>query len=150
VTAIHVTADRRVEGVDSARVWAFVADPANLERWAPVRSAGYIGTELPGVGHVVFLHRRRDADPDRAWRCRIESWNAGSGVRCSLETPGAASDQEIDLVVGTEGTGSEPAASVRITYRGRVPRGAAAIYRTRIAAMQRRAIERIFREVTTG
>ena len=53
-------------------------------------------------------------------------------------------------MVGTEGTGTEPAARVRLTYRGQVPRAAAAVYRTRIAAMQRRAIERIFREVTTG
>jgi len=143
VTEISVSAGQRMDGVDPARLWAFVANPKNISDWAPVRAAGFIGTEVPGVGHTLFLHRRRGARNERAWRCRIQAWEAGHRVTCALETPGAATEQRLELTVGTHGTGDHPAASVRVAYRGDVPRLLAWFYRRRIAQLERRAIRRI-------
>ena len=147
MTEISVTAQERAEGVDPASVWAFVADPANVARWAPFRSAGYMGTELPGVGHTLFLHRGRSERADDAWRCRIEAWEAGHRFRCSLETPGTATAQEIEVIVENQGSGAQPVAAVSFAYRGDVPPALAPIYRWRIAAIGRRALHRIFAAV---
>ncbi len=137
-----------MDGIDPARVWAFVADPENLPRWAPARSTGYMGTELPAVGHTLFLHQRRRADPETAWRCRIEIWDAGHRVRCALETPGVAAQQTVEVTVGSFGSGRVPASGVLIAYEGNVPPLAAPLYRWRVRAMQRTALAKIRKAVT--
>jgi uncharacterized protein YndB with AHSA1/START domain len=132
-----------MDGIDPARVWAFVADPAKIERWAPVRGSSFMGTELPSQGHTVFLHRGRRANPDDAWRCKIETWDAGHGIRCALETPGPAEHQRIQITVDTEGSGDRPVAAVILEYRGDVPRWLAPIYRRRIQTLLRRSVRHI-------
>jgi len=147
VTSILVRSVERLDGVDPARVWAFVADPANIVRWAPARTIGYLGTEIPDVGHSLFLHRGRRERAGRAWRCRIAQWEAGHRIRCTLDTPGAARQQEIEVVVETSGSGAAPAADLSLAYRAEVPAPAALLYRWRIAAMERTALRKIREEV---
>jgi uncharacterized protein YndB with AHSA1/START domain len=139
-----------MDGIDPARVWAFVADPARIDQWAPVRSSSFMGTELPSQGHTVFLHRTRRRSPDDAWRCRIEAWDAGHAIRCALETPGPAESQEMQITVATEGSGDRPIAAVSLEYRGDVPPWLAPVYRWRIRTMLRRAVRRIRDAVGAG
>ncbi len=141
--SIAVAVTREMEGVDPARVWAFVADPANLATWAPAQRTGFLGTELPAVGHTLFLHRTRSERPDRAWRCAIDAWEAGHRIRCSLETPGSAQNQSIELVVETRGTGTHPTTGLAIRYRGDVPGGLAPLYRWRVRAMGERSLRAV-------
>ena len=150
MTVLRVAAEQRLDGVDPARVWAFVADPKNLATWAPARSTGYLGTELPSAGQTLFLHRARRTNPERAWRCRIEAWDAGHHVRCALETPGAAHDQAVELTVRNDGSGAQPIAVIAIVYRGEVPRIGAWLYRWRVTAMVRRSIRNIHVAVIAG
>ena len=147
MTEISVITEQRAEGVDPASVWAFVADPANVARWAPFHHAGYMGTELPGVGHTIFLHRGRRERANEAWRCRIEAWEAGHRVRCSLETPGAATAQELEVVVENLGSGALPVAAISLAYRGDVPAALVPIYQWRVSAIGRRALRRVFAAV---
>jgi uncharacterized protein YndB with AHSA1/START domain len=132
-----------MDGVDPARVWAFVANPANLAKWAPARRTGFLGTELPAVGHTMFLHRRHGDDPDRAWRCTIDEWEAGHRIRCRLETPGAAQDQSIEVIVETRGTGPHASTGLGIHYRADVPAGLAPLYRWRVRSMVSHAIRSV-------
>lgn len=143
MTVIAVAVSQEMDGVDPARVWAFVANPANLEKWAPARRVGFMGTELPSVGHSLFLHRGRNEDADRAWRCRIDVWEAGHRIRCTLETPGSAQDQTIEVVVETRGSGSHARTGLGIVYRGDVPGGLAPLYRWRVRSMEERAIRAV-------
>ncbi len=149
MSRISVVAAESIEGVDPARVWAFVADPANVTRWAPVHEAGFMGTELPNAGHTLFLHRDRRARADRAWRCRIDEWEAGHQIRCSLETPGLAEEQSITIVVETRGTGAHAAAALSVGYRGDVPPLLALVYRWRIRAMAERAVRHVVAAVAS-
>ena len=143
MTTVAVAVLDEMDGVDPARVWSFVADPANLAKWAPARRAGFIGTEMPAVGHTVFLHRGRGDDPDRAWRCRIDEWEAGHRIRCTLETPGYARDQTIEVVAETRGTGAHASTGLRVRYRGDVPAGLAPLYRWRVRSMGEQAIRAV-------
>jgi hypothetical protein len=148
VTTVAVAVLEEIDGVDPSRVWSFVADPANLATWAPARRAGFIGTELPGVGHTLFLHRRRSNDPDRAWRCRIDEWEAGHRIRCTLETAGYARDQTIEITVETRGTGTHASTGLGIRYRSDVPAGLVPLYRWRVRSMEARAIRSVVAAVT--
>jgi len=80
MTAPHLVAAtvERVLDVDPAAVWALVANPERLSDWAGLEMVGYLGTEMPRPGHIVFV-RRASREPVRV---EIESWDAGTGISC--------------------------------------------------------------------
>ncbi len=50
-----LAAAERVFDADPANVWAMIADPSRVGEWAGVVMVGYMGTELPKVGHNLFV-----------------------------------------------------------------------------------------------
>ena len=102
-------------------MWALVADPARTEEWAPVFSAGYLGTELPGVGHTVFVRMHRFTDPAHALRFRIVEWEAGHRYRCEIDGIRVGSEHQLDVIVGAEVDAGSPAADLELRYRAEVP-----------------------------
>lgn len=137
MTAIVARDGRLLKGADPARVWALVADPARIEDWAPVYSAGYLGTELPGVGHTVFVKFSRLGDPKNALRFRITEWEAGHRYRCEIDGVRLGSDHRLDVIVTAEVDEGSPAADLEFRYVAEVPPAAAPAFRwwvrTRIA-----------------
>ena len=120
----------RVIAADPAQVWALLGNPDRLSEWSGLEMVGYMGTELPKPGHVVFVQRRRvGAKPKRL---EVESWEAGAEIRCLVHT----TNQPTQFVVAIRPQ-IEPASiatHVRLTQRSAVPasvQGAAAWWVTR-------------------
>lgn len=121
MTAVVVRDGRLLHGADPARVWALVADPARTEEWAPVYSAGYLGTELPGVGHTVFVRLHRFTDPTNALRFRIVEWDAGHRYRCEIDGIKVGTEHQLDVIVRAEVDAGSPAADLELRYSANVP-----------------------------
>lgn len=111
----------RVFPVDPTGVWALVADPSRVGEWAAVETVGYLGTELPQVGHIVFVRTRRWQAPSRARRVAIDRWEAGSGYRCTVQQGRFVESIQFEISVTPEVTGDGVATRVRITQRMEVP-----------------------------
>ena len=79
-----VSVAQRVIDSDPAQVWSLLANPERVAEWAGLVTVGYMGTELPRAGQVVFVKRRFARGEPR--RVEIESWDAGAGIRCLIHT----------------------------------------------------------------
>jgi hypothetical protein len=86
VAPLVVREGRWLEGVDSARLWALVADPQRIGEWTPLHFVGYMGKELPEVGNAFFA-TLGGANPDKAMRFEFTHWEAGRRYRCSVAGP---------------------------------------------------------------
>ncbi len=140
MTAVVVRDGRLLRGADPAKVWALVADPARIEDWAPVHSAGFLGTELPDVGHTVFIKFTRLGDPKNALRFRITEWGAGHRYRCEIDGIPLGSDHCLDVIVTAEVDGGVPAADLEIRYAAEVPPSAAPAFRWWVRTRLARAV----------
>jgi hypothetical protein len=140
VTAVVVRDGRLLRGADPAEVWALVADPARIEDWAPVHSAGYLGTELPAVGHTVFVRVNRLGDPKNALRFRIAEWDAGHRYRCEIDGVRLGSEHRLDVIVTAEVDEGAPAADLELRYFADVPPAAAPAFRWWVRTRLARAV----------
>lgn len=140
MTAVVVRDGRLLRGADPARVWALVADPARIEDWAPVHSAGFLGTELPDIGHTVFIKFSRLSDPKSALRFRITEWDAGHRYRCEIDGIRLGEDHHLDVIVTAEVDGGVPAADLELRYFAEVPPAAAPAFRLWVRARLARAV----------
>jgi hypothetical protein len=120
----HVTsvAERMYPGLDPAAVWALVADPARAGEWAGVMPVGYMGKELPEVGHALFVKTAPWQSRSRARRVEVLSWSAGSGYSCRVTGTRLVDDVEfaarVEPVVGAAGVSTR----VRVALQAAVPR----------------------------
>ena len=99
---------------DPARVWALVGDPSRLVEWAGYETVGYMGTELPGPGHKVFVGRRIFGRKlgRRSMQVEIERWDAGSGISCKIHhEPRQAS---FSIGISAEVRPGQPATRIRM------------------------------------
>lgn len=136
---------RHMRDADPAAVWALVADPARIEQWAPVRQIGYLGTELPGVGHVFFLAFRPSTSEDRARRFRIAEWDAGHRFRCDVEGSRLLGSERVDVIVTSEVEEGRPGTNFEIRYRADAPPWVAPVLRVIVGRVLRRAVENVQR-----
>lgn len=140
MTSVVVRDGRLLRGADPAEVWALVADPARTEDWAPVHSAGFLGTELPGVGHTVFVKFSRLGDAKSALRFRIAEWDAGHRYRCEIDGIRLGSGHRLDVIVTAEVDGGVPAADLELRYFADVPPAAAPAFRWWVRTRLARAV----------
>ncbi|MCP3998058.1 MAG: SRPBCC family protein [bacterium] len=138
-----VSSSERLIAVDPTQVWALLANPDRLSEWSGLTMVGYMGTELPKPGHVVFVQRRRvGAKPKRL---EVESWEAGAGIRCLVHTTDQAT--RFELAIRPQIEPSSISTRVRLTQRSAVPsfvQGAAAWW---MARRLDRMLDRIARAV---
>lgn len=134
---VVVREGRWLEGVDSARVWALVADPERLGEWSGLHFASYMGTEIPGVGHAFFAGPTRD--PKQALRFEIVDWEAGRRYRCDLGGS-RFGEADIEISVAEEIGEAGVATRVELTHRADVPRWLAPFYPTLAARRLRAAL----------
>lgn len=140
MTAVVVRDGRLLRGADPSEVWALVADPARIEHWAPVHSAGYLGTEMPGAGHTVFVKFNRLGDPKNALRFRITEWDAGHRYRCEIDGIKLGSDHHLDVIVTAEVDEGVPAADLELRYVAEVPPAVAPAFRWWVRTRLARAV----------
>ncbi|MEA2002441.1 MAG: SRPBCC family protein [Actinomycetota bacterium] len=137
----------RVFSADPTRVWALVADPARVGEWAAVEAVGYLGTELPKVGQIVFIRTRRWQSPTHARRVEIEAWDAGSGYRCNVEIGRVATSISFELRVIPEVTGDGVVSRVRLAQRLELPPAYVSLLRRHLSRQLERKLDRIGRVV---
>ena len=115
---IHVlcTAERVVE-TDPARVWMLVADPARVGEWGAVAAIGFMGTELPKSGHVVFIRTRPWQRSQSARRIEIEEWDAGTGYSCKLGSYRFADDVTFGVAIHPEPAAGGVSTRIKLTQR---------------------------------
>jgi len=137
----------RVISADPTRVWALVADPARVGEWSAIEAVGYLGTELPKVGQIVFVRTRRWQSPTRARRVEIEAWDAGSSYRCNVEIGRVATSISFELRVTPEVTGDGVVSRVRLAQRMELPRLYVPVVRGHLNRQLERKLDRIARVV---
>ncbi|MDJ0498063.1 MAG: SRPBCC family protein [Acidimicrobiia bacterium] len=115
-THVLCTAER-VLGTDPARVWMLVADPARIGEWAAIATVGFMGTELPQSGHVVFVRTRRWQRPKSARRIEIEEWEAGAGYSCKLGSYRFADEVTFGVEIHPEPAGGGVGTRIRLAQR---------------------------------
>ena len=115
-THVLCTADRVLEA-DPARVWMLVADPARVDEWAAVATVGFMGTELPKSGQVVFVCTRRWQRRGSARRVEIEDWEAGARYSCKLGSYRLADDVQFGVEIHPEPAGEGVGTRIRLTQR---------------------------------
>lgn len=137
----------RVFKVDPTRVWALVADPSRVGEWAAVETVGYLGTELPKVGHAVFVRTRRWQAPTRARRVEINRWEAGSAYQCTVQPGRFAESIQFEINVTPEVTGDGVATRVRLTQRLVIPAFSARLLSRFVIGQLERRLDRLGRAV---
>ena len=137
-----VCAAERVLGSDPAQVWALMADPARVGEWAPLEVVGYMGTELPKSGQIVFLRTRRWRPRSRERRVEVEEWEAGSRYRCEISTE-AGSAICFEVFVTPEVTGGAIATRIRLKQRMEVAAAPSALLRRLVSRQLERRLNRI-------
>lgn len=138
----------RVVGVDPTAVWALVADPARVGEWAAVTIVGYMGTELPKAGQAVFVRTRRWRRSGKARRVEIESWEAGAGYRCALESRLLRQPVGFEVTIKPEVSGSGIATRVRLTQRMVSSQAVARVLQRYVAGRLEKMLDRIERAAT--
>lgn len=133
----------RVLAADPTAVWALVADPARVGEWAAVTTVGYMGTELPKTGQAVFVRTRRWQKADNARRVEIDSWEAGAGYRCTVESRLSRSPLCFELSIKPEVGADGISTRVRLTQRMETSAAIAAMLRRFICGRLERALDRI-------
>jgi hypothetical protein len=116
-----VAVAERVVVADPARVWSLIADPSRVAEWAGVVMVGYMGTELPKPGQTVFVRAARRGRLAKTWRVHIESWDAGSSVRCLVESDRSQGKIRFDLAIHPQVTRDAITTKVRLAQRLEVP-----------------------------
>lgn len=115
---VHVFSSvERVLEADPARVWMLVADPSRVGEWAAVATVGYMGTELPREGQVVFVRTRRWQRPAAARRIEVEEWEAGARYRCVLQPSRLVPRATLDVEIHPEPAGDTVATRVKLIQR---------------------------------
>lgn len=94
-----------------------VADPARVGEWASVATVGFMATELPKSGHVVFIRTRRWQRPKSARRIEVEEWDAGAGYSCKLGSYRLADDVTFGVEIRPEPAGGGVATRIKLTQR---------------------------------
>ena len=115
-THVLCTAERVLDA-DPARVWMLVADPARVGEWAAVAAIGFMGTELPKSGHVVFVRTRHWQRSRSARRVEVEEWDAGAGYSCKLGSYRLADDVTFGVEIRPEPAGEGVGTRVKLTQR---------------------------------
>ena len=116
--AAHVLSSAEsVLAADPAQVWMLVADPSRVGEWAALETIGYMGTELPRQGQVLFVRTRRWQRPAAARRVEVEEWEAGSRYRCVLEPSRSVNAATLEVVIHPEPTGEVVATRIRLMQR---------------------------------
>jgi hypothetical protein len=141
VARVVVRDGRLLEGVDPAAVWTLVADPSRIGEWAGVRAVGYMGTELPAAGQVVFVAGRW-VPARRARRVEILTWEAGHRYRCGLPDGRFASERRFEVVVTAEVEPGGTSARVTVGYQAEVVAWLASLWRMRAAGRLLRMLDR--------
>jgi hypothetical protein len=134
-----------LRGADPAAVWALVADPERISEWAPVHQVGFMGTELPAVGHSFFVTLRKGVDASKALRFEISEWDAGHRYRCTIQGSRVAEVEQIDVIVTSEVDEGRPAANFELRYAAEVPAWLAPIRRYEVRRRLHRAVESVER-----
>lgn len=115
---VHVfSSAERVLAADPARVWMLVADPSRAGEWAAAATVGYMGTELPKQGQVIFVRTRRWQRPSAARRVEVEEWEAGSRYRCALQPTRMVPEATLEVEIHPEPTGESVATRIRLVQR---------------------------------
>ncbi len=94
-----------------------VADPARADEWAAVATVGYMGTELPKSGQVVFVRTRRWQRPSSARRVEIEEWEAGERYSCKLGSYRLAENVTFGVEIHPEPAGGGVGTRIKLTQR---------------------------------
>lgn len=116
--AVHVFCSaERVLAADPSRVWMLVADPSRIGEWAATATVGYMGTELPRQGQVVFVRTRRWQRPSAARRVEVEEWEAGSRYRCLVQSTRLVHDASFEVEIHPEPQGDRVATRVKLMQR---------------------------------
>ncbi|MCP4309055.1 MAG: SRPBCC family protein [bacterium] len=136
---IVVVAERMVTA-DPARVWALIADPSRVAEWAGVAMVGYMGTELPKPGQTVFVRRGRFG---KTWRVNIDAWDAGSSVRCLLESDKSEGVVRFELAIHPQVTADAIVTKVRLSQRMEASRPFGRLVHTLVASELNKKIDRI-------
>jgi hypothetical protein len=142
--AIAVSAEQIINA-DPTRIWALVADPARLGEWAGVATVGYMGTELPKPGQLVFVKARHGLLPGRQHRVEIKTWQAGSAVTCTVDS--GANPTRFELRISPRVEHERIATRVRLEQRSEVRQVLVPIAHWWIDARLRRMLNRIARVV---
>lgn len=111
-----VRADRVLNGVDAARVWAVVGDLTRFHEWFPVHPVGSMTGEAPEVGNVVFVTLRARADEDHPVRLEVRGWEAGT--RLVFDVGGLAGVEGAELEVRVRGEPPNDTAHVMLRFGG--------------------------------
>lgn len=130
---------------DPSAVWALVADPERIAEWAPVRQVGFMGTELPQVGHAFFVTLRKKAEAAGAMRFEITEWEAGHRYRCSIQGSRLVENEQIDIIVTSEVDEGRPAANFELRYSADGPAWLAPARRFVVRTRLHRAVESVAR-----
>ncbi len=112
-----LAAAERVFDADPANVWAMIADPSRVGEWAGVVMVGYMGTELPKVGHNLFVRPLWWRRLARTRRVEIEAWDAGAKVRCRIHDNRWFAPIGFELSVRSEVVDDGIATRVRLVQR---------------------------------
>lgn len=136
---------RLMRGADPSAVWALVADPERISEWAPVHQVGFMGTELPAVGHAFFVTLRKSRQPADALRFEIVEWEAGHRYRCTIQGSRLAEGERIDIIVTSEVDAGRPAANFELRYAADVPPWHVPIRRFEVRRRLHRAVEAVER-----
>jgi uncharacterized protein YndB with AHSA1/START domain len=138
-----VCSAERVIAADPTQVWALVADPMRVGEWAPFEVVGYMGTELPKRGQIVFLRTRWWRPGSRERRVEVQEWEAGTMYRCEVQPDGGAAPIGIEVGVTPEVTGAEIATRIRLTQRLQSTGSSARVLRWYLTRQLERRLDRI-------
>lgn len=134
---------QRTIAADPAQVWALVADPMRVGEWAPYAVVGYMGTELPKTGQVVFLQTRGWRPGPRGRRVEVKNWDAGSRYRCEIQVENGGTPVLVEVGVTPEVTGSAIATRVVLAQQQEVPEGSARMLHWYLTRRLERRLDRI-------
>lgn len=138
---------RRYEDVDPAAVWTLLADPSRIGEWAGVETVGYMGTELPAVGHIVFIKTGRFQKSAGARRVVVESWDAGTGFRCKVDGVRVVGDFVLEVRLTSEVGHAARSALLEIRQAAEVPRRLEAVWRAWASHRVKRMLDRVGRRL---
>lgn len=145
MTRVVVRDGRLMRDADPSAVWALVADPERISEWAPVHQVGFMGTELPEVGHSFFLTLRKKTEAARAMRFEIAEWEAGHRYRCSIQGSKLVENEQVDVIVTSEVDQGRPAANFELRYSADGPAWHVPIRRFEVRRRLHSAVEAVER-----
>ena len=142
-----VCSAEQVLDADPAAVWALVGDPLRVGEWAAIEAVGYLGTELPKVGHIVFLRTQRWQRRSSPQRVEVESWEAGAGYVCVVEPGRLLTSIRFSVALTPEVTSDGIATRLRLTQQVVGPRPLLALLRGRLCRSLEAKLRRVAKAV---